>query len=112
MIEDRTQWQKFKLEGEDQRQIYLEVLDRGGPKEVGILDSIPFGQVTDILGQIAQRIGDSLERTRPNKASVELGIEFGLENGQLVALIARGSGKANLKISFEWNRSEHQSASQ
>ena len=104
MVEESSQWQKIKLDGEGDRQIYLEVLDRGGRQEVGVLDSIPFEQVTEILGQIAQRIGDSLERTRPNKACVELGVEFGLEHGQLVALIARGSGKANLKISLEWDR--------
>jgi hypothetical protein len=75
------------------------------------LDSIPFEQLTEILGQIAQRIGDSLERTSPSKACVELGVEFGLENGQLVALIARGSGKANLKVSLEWDRSEPKAGS-
>lgn len=111
MVEERSQWQKIKLNGESDRQIYLEVLDRGGPKEVGILDSIPFEQLTEILGQIAQRIGDSLERTSPSKACVEQGVEFGLENGQLVALIARGSGKANLKVSLEWDRSEPKAGS-
>jgi hypothetical protein len=30
-------------------------------------------------------------------------VEFGIENGQLVALIARASGKTNIKISIEWN---------
>jgi Trypsin-co-occurring domain 1 len=98
MTDERTQWQKIKLAEDDSRQIYLEVLDRGGRQEVGILDSIP--------GKIAQSIGDSLERSKPSKATVELGVEFGLENGQFVALIARGSGKANLKISLEWERSE------
>ncbi len=108
MDDERTEWQKIKLKGEGERQIYLEVLDRGGPKEVGIMDSIPFEQITEMLAEIAQKIGDSLARTRPNKACVELGVEFGLENGQLVALIARGSGKANLKVSLEWDRSEPQ----
>ena len=106
MNDERTKWQKIKLTGEDSRQIYLEVLDRGGRQEVGILDSIPFEKVTEILGEIAQSIGNTLERAKPSKASVELGVEFGLENGQFVALIARGSGKANLKISLEWKRSE------
>ena len=111
IVEERSQWQKIKLEGEGERQIYLEVLNRGGPREVGVLDAIPFEQISDLLGEIAQRIGDTLERTRPNKACVELGVEFGLENGQLVALIARGSGKANLKVSLEWNRSDPKAGS-
>lgn len=106
MTDERTQWQKIKLPGEDDRQIYLEVIDQGGRQEAGLLDTIPFEQVTEILGKIAQGIGNTLEKTKPTKASVELGVEFGLKNGELIALIARGSGKANLKISLEWERSE------
>ena len=98
-----TQWQKVNLGGERGRQIYLEVLDRGGRREVGILDSIPFEQVTQIFSELSQRIGDSLQKSRANKACVEIGVEFGIENGQLVALIARASGKTNIKISIEWN---------
>jgi hypothetical protein len=78
---------------------------RGGRQEVGILDAIPFEQVTELLTSIASEIGDTLEKAKPNKAAVELGVEFGLEGGHLVALIARGTGKANLKISLEWERS-------
>jgi hypothetical protein len=98
-----TRWQKVSLGGEGDREIYLEVLDRGGRKEVGILDSIPFEQVTQIFSELSQRIGNSLERSRANKACVEIGVEFGIENGQLVALFARATGKANIKISIEWN---------
>lgn len=111
MSDERTKWQKIKLSEEDDRKIYLEVLDRGGREEVGILDSIPFEQVIEIMGEIAQGIGNTLEKAKPTKASVELGVEFGLENGQLVGLIARGSGKANLKISLEWERSKPEAGS-
>lgn len=100
----RTEWQKVELPGEDSADVYIEVLHRGGREEVGLLDSIPFEKVTEILGAIAEKIGNTLEKTKPSKASVELGIEFGLKNGELIALIARGSGKANLKIVLEWER--------
>ena len=88
----------------------MEVIDRGGRENVGLLDSIPFQQITDLLGDVADHLGSTLRRTRPSKASIELGVEFGLENGQLVALIARGSGKANLKIAMEWEQSAPGSA--
>ncbi|MCM1984454.1 CU044_2847 family protein [Lyngbya confervoides] len=101
---DRTQWQEIDLPGNETAKVYLEVLNRGGRQEAGLLESIPFEQVTEILGDIAQGLGRTLERVKPKKASVELGIEFGLENGQFVALIARGTGKANLKIALEWER--------
>lgn len=104
-VDSRTEWQKVELPGEDNADVYIEVLHRGGREEVGLLDSIPFEQVTEVLGAIAQGIEKTLDKAKPSKASVELGVEFGLKNGKLVALIARGSGKANLKIALEWERS-------
>ncbi len=99
-----SRWQKIETTGESAGHLYLEVLDRGGREEVGLLDGIPFQQITDLLGEVALHLGATLRRARPSKASIELGLEFGLENGQLVALIARGSGKANLKIAMEWEQ--------
>ena len=87
------------------------MLDRGGREEVGLLDGIPFQQITDLLGEIADQLGATLRRARPSKALIELGVEFGVEYGQLVALIARGSGKANLKIAMEWQQPDPQSSS-
>jgi len=66
---------------------------------------IGIEEVTDILAGIARSIGDTLEKAKPKKVTVEVGVEFGLEVGKLVALIARGTGKVNLKISLEWERS-------
>lgn len=99
-----SRWQKIETTGHSASHLYLEVLDRGGREEVGLLDGIPFEQITDLLGEVALHLGNTLRRARPSKASIELGLEFGLENGQLVALIARGSGKANLKIAMEWEQ--------
>lgn len=102
--EDRTEWQPVTLPGNDGGKVYFEIVPRGGREEVGVLDSIPFDQVTELLASIASGIGETLEKAKPKKATIELGVEFGLEAGKLVALIARGTGKANLKISLEWER--------
>jgi hypothetical protein len=103
--EDRTEWQPIALPGNEGRRVYVEVVPRGGREEVGVLKLIPFEQVTELLASIASGIGDTLEKAKPKKAAVELGVEFGLEAGELVALIAPGTGKANLKICLEWERS-------
>jgi len=100
--DERTDWQPVDLGGG--AKAYLEVIPRGGREEVGVLDTIPFDQVVETLGQIANGIGVAIEKARPSKAAVEIGVEFGLEAGQLVALIARGSGKANLKVTLEWGK--------
>lgn len=101
--QERTDWQPLVLS--DGARAYLEVVPRGGREEVGVLDTLPFDQVVDTLGQIAGGIGAALEKAKPSRAAVEIGVEFGLEAGRLVALIARGTGKANLKLTLEWDKS-------
>jgi hypothetical protein len=98
---DHTEWQPLDLGGG--ATAYLEVTPRGR-QEVGALDMIPFDQVVQTLTRIAQGLGTAVEAVRPSKASIEIGVEFGLEAGQVVALIARGTGKANLKITLEWDQ--------
>jgi hypothetical protein len=102
--EAASRWQKIKTTGDSASHLYLEVLDLGGREEVGLLDGIPFEQITDLLGEVALHLGNTLRRARPSKASIELGLQFGMENGQLVALFARATGKANLKIAMEWEQ--------
>lgn len=78
-----------------------------GSREEDVAFSIrPFKEVTDAIEGIAQSIVSSLEKIRPQKASVEFGLEVGAESGQLTALIVKGSGKANLKVTLEWSQSE------
>lgn len=99
-----TQWQRVTLTSSTADEVYLEVLSRGGREKVGLTDSIPFERITTILEGVAEHLGKALEKARPTKAIAELGVEFALQEGKLVALIARGSGKANLKVSLEWDR--------
>lgn len=101
MDESSTGWQQLGDSG-----VFIEVELRGGREDVGLLDSIPFERVTTLVGEIAHHIGSAIKKAQPSKATVEVGIEFGLEEGKLVALIARGSTKANLKISMEWAHAE------
>jgi hypothetical protein len=100
----KTEWQLVSLPGKED-DVFIEVILRGGREEVGLAEAIPFERINSLLAQIAESMGAALEKAKPTKAVAELGIEFGLEAGKLVALIARGSTKANLKISLEWKRS-------
>jgi len=104
MAEDaRTEWQPIKFSDTGEGGLYFEVIVRSSREKVGLLDSIPIDRITTLLSGVAQVIGNALETAKPKKASAELGVEFGLEEGKLVALIARGTGKANLKIKLEWD---------
>jgi hypothetical protein len=44
----------------------------------------------------------AVQKAKPSRAAVEIGLEFGLEAGKAVTLIARGTGKANLRVTLEW----------
>lgn len=62
----------------------------------------PLKEVTDAIEGIATTLKESIDKVKPSKASVEFGLEFGCESGELTALIVRGSSKANLKVVLEW----------
>jgi Trypsin-co-occurring domain 1 len=73
----------------------------GGEEEVGF--ALPsFKEVTDAIEGIAESLVATLQKVKPKKASVEFGLEIALESGQLTALLVKGSGTSNLKITLEW----------
>jgi hypothetical protein len=63
-----------------------------------------FKEVTDAIEGIAGSVVESLKKFKPSKSSIEFGVEFGYESGQLTALIVKGTGRANLKITMEWTK--------
>jgi hypothetical protein len=65
--------------------------------------SFDFGQVATSIQSIVDVLKNSLDKAKAKKTTVEFGIEIGAESGQLTALIVKGSGKANLKITLEWS---------
>ncbi len=84
--------------------VWIEIAQTG-LEDVGF-DVKSFDTVTDSIQAIASAITKSLEQVKPTKARVKYGLEIGIEQGSLVAAIVRGSGKANLEISLEWERKE------
>lgn len=73
----------------------------GGDEEVAF--TVPsFNQVTNAIEGIAESIVTTLRKVKPHKASVEFGLEVAFEAGELTALLVKGSGTSNLKITLEW----------
>ena len=64
--------------------------------------ALNFEGVANSLEGISDAIVLSLQKLKPHKATVEFGLQIGVESGQLTALIVKGSGTANLKITLEW----------
>jgi hypothetical protein len=82
--------------------IHVDATQLGGRQKVAELAPLPTKDLIDAVEGVARLLVESLQRIQPTKASVEFGVEIGLEAGHLTALICKGTGKANLKISLEW----------
>ncbi|MEH2425238.1 MAG: CU044_2847 family protein [Nostoc sp.] len=67
-----------------------------------------FKQATEIIKSIAEDVAGSLkdisQTVKPDKFSIKLGLQIGVESGQLTALIVKGTGTANLEITMEWGK--------
>jgi Trypsin-co-occurring domain 1 len=70
-----------------------------------LVDQEALEPIKRAIEGLAGWISSSVELLKPSKASVEFGIEIGTEAGQLTALLVKGHGKANLKITLEWSHS-------
>ncbi len=57
--EHGTEWQPITLPGDEEQQLYIEVIRGGGREEVGLLEAIPFEHITKLLARIASSIGDT-----------------------------------------------------
>jgi Trypsin-co-occurring domain 1 len=80
-----------------------ELDDGGGPAEkVGWKDTFDFEQVSGTLEGIAQAVRSGLDKVRPSKTTVELGIQLAVKNGTLTGLLVEGQAQASLKVTLEW----------
>lgn len=64
-----------------------------------------FEEVTNTIRSISKSVVSVWKEVQPKKASVEFALEVGFEPGHITALLVKGSGKANLKITLEWESS-------
>ncbi len=63
---------------------------------------LPLKGLNDTLVDIARDVHDAIEKVQPHKATIEFGIQVGIESGGLIALMTKGSANANLKVTLEW----------
>lgn len=88
---------------EDGTVISVEAARLGGEEDVAFtLKSFPFDEVTHAIEGVTESLVKTLQRVKPQRARVELGVAFGVESGALTAVLVKGTGDANLKITLEW----------
>ena len=83
--------------------VMVEATSLGGEEDVAS-QLLSFSAVTDAIEAISGAIASTLTKVKPDKATVELGLEIGVESGKLTTLLVKGSGKSNLKITLEWGK--------
>ncbi len=73
-----------------------------GRQDVAVTDFL-FKPVMEIIEGLAQSLTEALTRFKPDKATLNFGLEMAVESGGLTALIVKGAGKGNLQIGLEWS---------
>jgi hypothetical protein len=77
----------------------------GGAGNVSALDQLDFRQVEDVIEGLAQVVTRALRKSRPHRATAELGLNLKVESGNLTGILVKAGGSASLKISLTWERS-------
>lgn len=60
--------------------------------------------VIQTLMAVADGIGRVWRATSPTEAEVEVGLELTVKDGQLIAALVQGEGKAHLKVTLCWKK--------
>lgn len=81
--------------------VMVEAKDFGGEQDVSTLS---FQQVTDTIEAVTEAIATSIEKVKPDIATVEIGFDITVKSGKLTTLIVEGSSKANLKLTLQWGK--------
>lgn len=63
-----------------------------------------FDEITQHLKSIAKAIIGVWEEVKPSKATVEFGMEIGVEPGKVTALLVQGAAQANFQVTLEWDK--------
>lgn len=99
-MESRTEVVQVELS--EGRTLYIEATPLGGEEEVGITEQLKLEDVEKTIESVVSTVWHVLQKIRPTKGTAEFGIEVGIENGTLTGLLVKGSGKANVKVTLEW----------
>ncbi len=98
-MESRTRIIPVKVN--DDITVMVEAKDLGGEQDVATLS---FQAITNTIEAVTQAIAISINKVKPDKATVEIGFDITVKSGKLTTLIVENSGKANLKLTLQWGK--------
>src|SRR5215467_1202897 len=83
---------------------YVETRQDSTEHEVGSTIAEGLGSAMDAIKTLGSHVADAVKAIEPDHFSIQLGFEFKLEQGALVAMLVRGSTKANVTVNLLWDR--------
>ncbi|MBU2667809.1 hypothetical protein KOI35_30290 [Actinoplanes bogorensis] len=93
-----------RLEDADQIRVAVKAEQVGGAL-VGKEDIVArLSSVTRPIQQLGHELLQAVKAAGPDAATVEIGCSLAIEQGQLIALIGKGTGEASINITLEWRR--------
>jgi hypothetical protein len=98
---DRTEIIPVRFE--DGTVIQIQATMLGGMEMVAAkTENFNFSSVTKPIRKIAGEIAKIIKDVQPDKAIVSLGFEVATSEGQLTALLVKGTANASLAVTLEW----------
>jgi hypothetical protein len=86
---------------DDGTTLYVNVHGSSGESEVG-LQKASFEEAMKAIEGVGRRLHQAWRTIQPGMARVELGIDFTLQAGKVMAVLVDSSATASLKITLEW----------
>ena len=84
--------------------LMVETRGLGGEQDVNAGQLLDFQGVTDAIEALTGAIATTINKVKPDKATVELGLDVAVKSGKLTALLVEGTGKGNIKITLQWGQ--------
>lgn len=81
----------------------IEPIEGAEPETEVSREDFDLDDICETVRHVAKAIGSSLDQLKAKRTVVEFGVEVQAESGHLTALIVKGTGKANLKVTVEWS---------
>jgi Trypsin-co-occurring domain 1 len=83
---------------------YVEARQDSTEHEVGSTLTEGLGSATDAIKTLGSHVAGAVKAIEPDHFSIQLGFEFKLEQGTLVAMLVRGTTTANVTVNLQWDR--------
>jgi hypothetical protein len=85
---------------------YVEARQDSTEHEVGSALAEGLGSAMDAIKTLGNHVADAVKAIEPDHFGIELGFEFKLEQGTLVAMLVRGSATANVAVTLQWDKDQ------